>query len=91
MHTHLIEISAVLWGLSFVDLMLSQLLPFVGESPSSASDVDNLNNLVTADKVLSAKCVNSTPVTPNHVIPAQNRQNFVRLLNFVSAYKHLCS
>ncbi|CAK9175951.1 unnamed protein product [Ilex paraguariensis] len=53
-----------------------------GESPSSsASDIDNLNP-GTVDKVAAAKGVTSPPVAGNHVIAAQNRASFVRLLNF---------
>ncbi|XP_031274415.1 uncharacterized protein LOC116132874 [Pistacia vera] len=53
-----------------------------GESPSSsASDVDNLNNQVTADKATSSKGAPSY-ITGNHVIVARNRPNFIRLLDF---------
>ena len=56
-----------------------------GESPSSsASDVDNLNHPMAADKVVFPKGVSSPQVAGNHVISARNRPNFVRLLNFVS-------
>ncbi|KAK8555609.1 hypothetical protein V6N13_046136 [Hibiscus sabdariffa] len=59
-----------------------QMVP-PGESPfSSASDVDNLNNPTTADKVSFPKGVSSPQVAGNHVISARNRPNFVRLLNF---------
>ncbi|XP_017224679.1 cysteine-tryptophan domain-containing zinc finger protein 7 isoform X1 [Daucus carota subsp. sativus] len=59
-----------------------QIVP-PGESPSSsASDVDNLNNPATMDKVALTKGANSPQVTGNHVIPSRNRPNFVRLLNF---------
>ncbi|PSR94773.1 MORC family CW-type zinc finger protein [Actinidia chinensis var. chinensis] len=59
-----------------------QIVPS-GESPSSsASDVDNMNNPSTLDKVPLAKGVSSPQVAGNHVIAAQNRPNFVRLLNF---------
>ncbi|GFZ13717.1 CW-type zinc finger [Actinidia rufa] len=59
-----------------------QIVP-PGESPSSsASDVDNMNNPSTLDKVPLAKGVSSPQVAGNHVIAAQNRPNFVRLLNF---------
>nr|GMD22604.1 uncharacterized protein LOC109182758 [Ipomoea batatas] len=54
-----------------------------GESPpSSASDVDNLNNSLAVDKVASAKGVGSPQVTVPPVITARNRSNFMRLLNF---------
>ncbi|KAK9015376.1 hypothetical protein V6N11_006487 [Hibiscus sabdariffa] len=59
-----------------------QMVP-PGESPfSSASDVENLNNPTTADKVSFPKGVSSPQVAGNHVISARNRPNFVRLLNF---------
>lgn len=59
-----------------------------GESPSSsASDVDNLNNPSTVDKVALPKGVSSPQVAGNHVIAARNRPNFLRMLNFVSTYK----
>lgn len=58
-----------------------------GESPSSsASDVDNLNNQGTVDKVALAKCVGSPHVAGNHVIAARHRPNFVRVLSFVSIH-----
>nr|GMD28230.1 MORC family CW-type zinc finger protein [Ipomoea batatas] len=61
--------SAVAWG---------------GESPpSSASDVDNLNNSLAVDKVASAKGVGYPQVTVTPVITARNRSNFMRLLNFI--------
>ncbi|XP_044501307.1 cysteine-tryptophan domain-containing zinc finger protein 7-like isoform X2 [Mangifera indica] len=54
-----------------------------GESPSSsASDVDNLNHPTTVDKVALPKGVSSPQVAGNHVITAQNRSHFVRLLKF---------
>uniref|UniRef100_A0A7N0T7C1 CW-type domain-containing protein n=1 Tax=Kalanchoe fedtschenkoi TaxID=63787 RepID=A0A7N0T7C1_KALFE len=54
-----------------------------GESPSSsASDVDNLNNAATGDKVLVAKGVSSPQVVGSHVISARNRPGFARLLSF---------
>ncbi|XP_052205360.1 cysteine-tryptophan domain-containing zinc finger protein 7 isoform X2 [Diospyros lotus] len=59
-----------------------QIVP-LGESPSSsASDVDNLNNITTSDKVPLAKGVSSSQVAGNHVIAAQSRPGFSRLLNF---------
>ncbi|KAM1101799.1 hypothetical protein ACFX2B_008032 [Malus domestica] len=59
-----------------------QLVP-PGESPSSsASDVDNLNNPSTLDKVALPKGVSSPQVAGNHVIAARNRPNFLRMLNF---------
>jgi hypothetical protein len=62
-------------------------LHYSGESPSSsASDLDNLNNPTTVDKVTLSKGVSSPQVAGNHVIAAQSRPNFVRLLSFVSIY-----
>lgn len=59
------------------------LLFWLGESPSSsASDVDNLNNLAMADKVTLSK--GSGSHAGNHVIVPRNRPNFVRLVDFVS-------
>ncbi|XP_077240735.1 cysteine-tryptophan domain-containing zinc finger protein 7-like [Tasmannia lanceolata] len=59
-----------------------QIIP-PGESPSSsASDVDNLNNHATLDKVALTKYVNYPQATSNHVIVARNRPGFVRLLDF---------
>ncbi|KAM5563961.1 cysteine-tryptophan domain-containing zinc finger protein 3-like [Rosa sericea] len=59
-----------------------QMVP-PGESPSSsASDVDNLNNPSTVDKVALPKGVSSPQVAGNHVIAARNRPNFVRMLKF---------
>uniref|UniRef100_F6HPZ9 CW-type domain-containing protein n=1 Tax=Vitis vinifera TaxID=29760 RepID=F6HPZ9_VITVI len=61
-----------------------QMVP-PGESPSSsASDVDNLNHPVAVDKVAFAKGVGSPQVAGNHVIAAQKRPNFVRLLSFAN-------
>lgn len=57
-----------------------------GESPSSASDVDNLNNPAAADKVALSKGVSSSRATGSHVIPAKSRPNFLRLLNYVSIF-----
>ncbi|KAG2727151.1 hypothetical protein I3843_01G141700 [Carya illinoinensis] len=53
-----------------------------GESPSSsASDVDNLNNLATVDKGNLSKGTGSY-VAGNQIIVARNRPQFVRLLDF---------
>jgi len=58
--------------------------PFLGESPSSsASDIDNLNNLAAVDRSNLTRGYN-TLVANNQVISAQNRPNIVRLLDFVS-------
>ncbi|PSS18209.1 MORC family CW-type zinc finger protein [Actinidia chinensis var. chinensis] len=63
------------------DLQASLQLVPQGESPSSsASDVDNLNNQAMADKASLSKGIGAHGV--NHVIVAQNRPNFVRLLDF---------
>lgn len=62
---------------------MSYLVICLGESPSSsASDVDNLNNLAMADKAALSK--GSGSHAGNHVIVPRNRPNFVRLLDFVS-------
>ncbi|KAA8543137.1 hypothetical protein F0562_021368 [Nyssa sinensis] len=59
-----------------------QIVP-PGESPSSsASDVDNLNNLTTVDKGVLVKGVSSPQVAGSHFTAARNRSNFVHLLNF---------
>ncbi|RDY01624.1 hypothetical protein CR513_15022, partial [Mucuna pruriens] len=53
-----------------------------GESPSSsASDIDNLNNLAVVDKATLTRGSN-THVANNQVISARNRPNIVRLLDF---------
>ncbi|KAK7348224.1 hypothetical protein VNO80_22774 [Phaseolus coccineus] len=53
-----------------------------GESPSSsASDIDNLNNLAAVDRSNLTRGYN-TLVADNQVISAQNRPNIVRLLDF---------
>ncbi|KAF5931329.1 hypothetical protein HYC85_032202 [Camellia sinensis] len=60
-----------------------QIVP-PGESPSSsASDVDNLKNPTTLDKVPITKGVSSRHIAANHVIAAGNRPSLVRLLNFL--------
>jgi hypothetical protein len=55
-----------------------------GESPSSsASDVDNLNNHATVDKVSLLKGASSPLVAANHVvIAARNRSSFDKVLHF---------
>ncbi|KAG2697356.1 hypothetical protein I3760_07G102100 [Carya illinoinensis] len=59
-----------------------QMVP-PGESPSSsASDLDNLNNPTTVDKVTLCKGVSSPQVAGSHAIAARSRPNFMRLLNF---------
>lgn len=60
--------------------------PFIlGESPSSsASDIDNLNNLVVVDKATLTRGSN-THVANNQVTSARNWPNIVRLLDFVSS------
>ncbi|CAJ1941046.1 unnamed protein product [Sphenostylis stenocarpa] len=53
-----------------------------GESPSSsASDIDNLNNLAAVDKATLTRGSN-THVANNQVIFARNRPNILRLLDF---------
>ncbi|KAI9080223.1 hypothetical protein K1719_037617 [Acacia pycnantha] len=59
-----------------------QIVP-IGESPSSsASDIDNVNNSATAEKLALPKGVSSPQVAGTHVIPGQNRSNIMRLLDF---------
>ncbi|KAK7270216.1 hypothetical protein RIF29_23209 [Crotalaria pallida] len=59
-----------------------QMAP-LGESPSSsASDVDNVNNSTTADKVALSKSISSPQVAGTHLIAARNRPNIVRLLSY---------
>ncbi|CAL5352348.1 unnamed protein product [Camellia sinensis] len=66
-----------------------QIVP-PGESPSSsASDIDNLNNPTTLDKVPLTKGVSPPQVAANHVVAARNRPSLVRLLNFVQAINYL--
>ncbi|KAJ1427281.1 Zinc finger, CW-type [Sesbania bispinosa] len=53
-----------------------------GESPSSsASDIDNLNNMVAVDKSTLPRSTN-THVANNQVISARNHPTLVRLLDF---------
>ncbi|KAK6940935.1 Zinc finger, CW-type, partial [Dillenia turbinata] len=62
--------------------MALQMVP-TGESPSSsASDVDNLNMPVAADKVAASKGINTPLVAGNHMVSARNRLYFMRLCNF---------
>uniref|UniRef100_A0A0R0J8U8 CW-type domain-containing protein n=1 Tax=Glycine max TaxID=3847 RepID=A0A0R0J8U8_SOYBN len=64
------------------ELQLTLQMVSQGESPSSsASDIDNLNNLAVVDKVTMTRGSN-THVANNQVISAQNRPNIVRLLDF---------
>ncbi|KAL3626118.1 hypothetical protein CASFOL_029667 [Castilleja foliolosa] len=61
------------------DLQSSLQMAPQGESPSSsASDVDNLNNLVMTDKATLSKGGGGG----THVIVPRNRLNFARLLDF---------
>ncbi|KAL2535317.1 CW-type Zinc Finger [Forsythia ovata] len=65
------------------ELQSALQIVFPGESPSSsASDVDNFNGQATVDKAALAKFVGSPQVSGSHVITAQNRSSFMRLLNF---------
>ncbi|XP_011023642.1 PREDICTED: uncharacterized protein LOC105125054 isoform X2 [Populus euphratica] len=53
------------------------------ESPSSSnSNVENLNSEVKVEKRQITKDVGCSEATRDHVIPARNQPNFVRLLNF---------
>lgn len=59
----------------------------VGESPSSsASDIDNLNIQVMMERATLSKG-GATHIAGNHVLVAENRPNFVRLLDFVSWFE----
>ncbi|KAK4273181.1 hypothetical protein QN277_021631 [Acacia crassicarpa] len=59
-----------------------QIVP-IGESPSSsASDIDNVNNSATAEKLAQPKGVSSPQVAGTHGIPGRNRSNIMRLLDF---------
>ncbi|XP_019452644.1 PREDICTED: uncharacterized protein LOC109354522 isoform X2 [Lupinus angustifolius] len=59
-----------------------QMVP-LGESPSSsASDVDNVNNSTTADKVALSKSTSSPQIVGTHLIAARNRPHIVRLLSY---------
>ncbi|KAK6117361.1 hypothetical protein DH2020_048879 [Rehmannia glutinosa] len=72
------------------DLQSSLQMVPQGESPSSsASDVDNLNNLVMTDKATLSKGCGS--LAGNHVIVPRNRLNFVRLLDFVNERCKFCN
>ncbi|KAL3648851.1 hypothetical protein CASFOL_005254 [Castilleja foliolosa] len=64
------------------DLQSSLQMAPQGESPSSsASDVDNLNNLVMTDKATLSKG-GGVSHAGTHVIMPRNRLNFARLLDF---------
>ncbi|KAG5220130.1 type inositol 1,4,5-trisphosphate phosphatase [Salix suchowensis] len=53
------------------------------KSPSSSeSDVENLNSEVKVEKRHITKDVGCSEAARDHVIPARNQHNFVRLLNF---------
>lgn len=63
------------------DLHANLQVPPLGESPSSsASDVDNTNNLTVAEKTVLSK--GSGSHSGNHVIAPRNRPSLVRLLDF---------
>ncbi|CAI9785624.1 unnamed protein product [Fraxinus pennsylvanica] len=65
------------------ELQSALQIVFPGESPSSsASDIDNFNGQATMDRAVLAKVAASPQVSGSHVITAQNRSSFVRLLNF---------
>ncbi|KAF4382864.1 hypothetical protein G4B88_021647 [Cannabis sativa] len=66
------------------ELQAALQVPPLGESPSSsASDVDNLNNHATVDKVSLLKGASSPLVAANHVvIAARNRSSFDKVLHF---------
>ncbi|KAL6581924.1 hypothetical protein OROMI_005938 [Orobanche minor] len=65
------------------DLQSSLQMDPQGESPSSsASDIDNLNNLVMSDKATLSKGGGSHPGPWSQVMVPRNCGNFVRLLDF---------
>ncbi|KAL6532239.1 hypothetical protein OROGR_014209 [Orobanche gracilis] len=65
------------------DLQSSLKMDRQGESPSSsASDIDNLNNLVMLDKATLSKGGCSHPGPGSQVMVPRNCGNFVRLLDF---------
>lgn len=57
----------------------------LGESPSSsASDVDNLNNQATLDKVALTKGVSASRTAGNLIVTPRNRFSMQRLLQYVN-------
>ncbi|GFP81947.1 hypothetical protein PHJA_000338000 [Phtheirospermum japonicum] len=65
------------------DLQSSLQMAPQGESPSSsASDVDNLNNLVMTDKATLSKGGGGGSHAGTHAVVPRNRLNFARLLDF---------
>ncbi|KAL6185953.1 hypothetical protein ACLB2K_042075 [Fragaria x ananassa] len=63
------------------ELQATLNMPHQGESPSSsASDIDNLTNQVTAEKAILSKCIGSHVAGNHHV--ARNRPKILRLLDF---------
>lgn len=70
---------------------LSILFGFeTGESPSFASDGENSNHTLTAEKFALSNTVRSSPsVTGNHVISSGNNSSLSQLLAFVSSVRLL--
>lgn len=66
---------------------ISNIVTFVGESPSSsASDIDNLNNNGLSKMAPSNKDANSPQVAGNHLLLAvRNQPHLTRLLAYVSS------
>lgn len=57
-----------------------------GESPSFASDGENPNKTLAAEKVALSTPVRSSPkVTGNHVLSSGNNSSLSQLLTFVSS------
>lgn len=57
-----------------------------GESPSFASDGENSNHTLAAEKVALSNTVRSSPkVAGNHVISSGNNSSLSQLLAFVSS------
>lgn len=67
---------------------ISNIVTFVGESPSSsASDIDNLNNNGLSKMAPSNKDANSPQVAGNHLLLAvRNQPHLTRLLAYVSSW-----
>ncbi|KAG7644875.1 hypothetical protein ISN45_At01g002120 [Arabidopsis thaliana x Arabidopsis arenosa] len=66
-----------------------QVIPS-GESPSFASDGENSNHTLTAEKFALSNTVRSSPsVTGNHVISSGNNSSLSQLLAFVSSVRLL--
>lgn len=74
--------------LTGLEVLIAFFLPCVlGESPSSsASDVDNLNNQATLEKVVLTKGVSASRTAGNLIVTPRNRFSMQRLLQYVSLF-----